>query len=1206
MELTKKNICILFSALAVSLSLAVGFSSTEKSNNQRVFGEEMPNAEYTIAFYSSLNKLDVNDGVSSAFTARGNDIRFAHHGLSSNNYWRRISNGGYFQNVDPINGLKYIRIDYLDNENAKLSVSYGWDDNMIIQSELSSSQIYAFNNSSPTYVRIDNLSGRDIDISAIEIGFSCSGSVKPDIDGTFVSEIKEDKYVIDVKALTLSNVQNAYQHALNLNESQLEHVNEILINLPAGSINLNDTLSFSGVRNNNTPIRFKGDNTAFIGGDEIIKGNWSLYQNDVYRTFIGTNLDKFSSLIVNGEAKVLAKTKDLTFTYSYDNRKIQFKKSQYDISSMTGNCQIVTLERWAECIGAVESFSSSGFLTTTFTLNLDNNGEYVFYDASLSYRPNSTTEIAGYLQDNLFFLDDVGEWYYSKDDGYLYYKPENSFSINSDSFIIPKVETLLSTENLVDDVTFDGIMFNGSNYSRPLEIGFIESQTSWFIDPETKESALISGMVEIQSENTSFSNCVFKNSSNIGVHINNMCEEVTLYNNEIINSGAGAIYVGYPTHSRFGFVPQNIKIENNVIDNFGCFYKGGPGICAAYVDELYIFSNTIQNGGYSGITAGWGWLSDQSTYGHNNYHISYNRISNIMNSAFHDGGGIYVLGNFPNQLNELFNEISYNYIEVNYLLNGGIYLDEGSSSWDINHNVINVTANDLTYHGVIMMHDPIDANTGTNISQFANHITNNYYRGDVDGTENQSQLTYQNNGGSYYSGDALANYNNQRNIVFDTPILGNDTYVNNDIYQASGHKDCDNILLSNESIFERYITGTTNLVLNSNGQATFNVTGDGFVLTSEYINFLLKQGYSGLSFDITATSLNSTEAVYAVCFSSGTLSWQEFYTQSLFGKSIIIPLNKFNVDGATCMVKIRDVNGLNQDNNLPATVTISNVKLSKFSTIKTGGYGDITLVSSNENAATYSIKNISYDWIRILFLGMKDALNKGYGQVRISIKGNNHNLYVFKSGSDSEIDYNNRILAGGGSVVIDLDNNDKNIAIMTSHENYNVPGDQDDSGIYGRYENLVITYKFIKSSFEDTLLSKKTLSRYIGEITLHSIENGSPIISFTNSRMRINHNLIKEMIESGVSSFEFDLVVPENSDVKSIVSCWYGGPNNADVSYNSVGVFSINNHTIHVVFDASTFNNCYDIQLVSRDEDAYSGIDINLERAVITNLIFNY
>ena len=200
-----------------------------------------------------------------------------------------------------------------------------------------------------------------------------------------------------------------------------------------------------------------------------------------------------------------------------------------------------------------------------------------------------------------------------------------------------------------------------------------------------------------------------------------------------------------------------------------------------------------------------------------------------MNSAFHDGGGIYVLGNFPNQLNEIFNEISYNYIEVNYLMNGGIYLDEGSSSWDVHDNAINVTANNLTHHGVIMMHDPINTE---NISQFANHITNNYYRGDVDGSENLSQLSYPQNS-SYYTGDQLAAYNNQRNIIFDTPIAGNETYVKDDIYNASGHKDSKNILFSSNAIFNKYIEGATSLTLDAiNGQATFNVTEGGFVFTS--------------------------------------------------------------------------------------------------------------------------------------------------------------------------------------------------------------------------------------------------------------------------------------------------------------------------------------------------------------------------------------
>lgn len=1204
MRLTKKNFGILFSASMVLLGLTYSLTQLPKSKNNKVFGEEMPTAEYTISFSPSLNKFSIGNNTSTAVTARGTNIAFEHQGLVSSTNWSKITTGGFIQNVNPINGLKYIRIDYVNNDNAKINVSYGWGSTMDVQTSLVSSQLYSFNNDSPSYVRIDNLSGKDLDITGMEIGFSCSPSSKPNINGTFVSEIRDDKYVIDVKSLTLSNIQGAYNHAINLNESQLEQVNEILINLPSGDINLNSTLVFEGQRQNNTPIRFRGNNTTVNGGDELVKGNWSLYQNDVYRTFIGTNLDKFSNLIVNGESKTLARSKDLDFSYSSSNQTLQFRKTTLDVSSLTGTCQIVTLERWAQCIGVVESFTQSGFIITSFTLNLDTNGQYIYFDTEHSYRPSSVTEIPGYLQDNLFFLDEAGEWFYSKDDGYLYYKPENASTINTDTFIIPKAETLMSTDGLVENVIFDNLVFSGSNYAHPLEVGFMESQTSWYTDPETKESQLISGMIEVSSSNTLFTNCVFKNSGNIGVHVSYNAEEIEFVNDEILNSGAGAFYVGNPLNDGFGEIPQNINIDNNNIDNYGLCYKGGPGICAPYVDGLNILNNDIQNGGYSGIAAGWGWLREQHTCGHGHYRISYNRITNVMNSEFHDGGGIYVLGNFPNQLDELFNEISYNYIGVNYLLNGGIYLDEGSSSWDVHHNVINVTGNNLAQHGVIMMHDPIDVNAGTNVSQFANHITNNYYHGDVDGTENISQLTYENDGGTYYSGTTLTNYNNQRNIIFDTPIQGNDTHVNESIYQTTGRKNNENILFSNSTIFERYISGASNLSLNTNNnEATFEIDVEGFTLTADYIDFLLKQGYSGLSLDITATSLNSTQAVYAVCFSGGSLSWQAFYTQSQLGSSLLIPLNRFDVEGATCIIRIRDINGLSQDNNIPARVTISNIKLSKFSVVKSTAYDDITLLSSENNAVTYYAQNVSYNWKRLLFLGMKDARDKGYKQVRISVKGNSHNLYVFKSAGDSELDYNNRIFAGGGSVLINLENTDRNIAIMTTHER---DGSQDESGQYGQYENLTITYKFISSSFEDILSSKKILSHYLGGIVFHGLENNEATISFKNSRMRINHSLIQEMKDKGVTSFEFDLAIPNDSDVKSIVTCWFGGPNNTDVSYNGVGVFRINGSTIHVILYADLFNNAYDIELVSRDLDAYSGVNINLNRTTISNFVFNY
>ena len=105
--------------------------------------------------------------------------------------------------------------------------------------------------------------------------------------------------------------------------------------------------------------------------------------------------------------------------------------------------------------------------------------------------------------------------------------------------------------------------------------------------------------------------------------------------------------------------------------------------------------------------------------------------------------------------------------------------------------------------------------------------------------------------------------------------------------------------------------------------------------------------------------------------------------------------------------------------------------------------------------------------------------------------------------------------------------------------------------------------------------------------------------------MRLNHALIAEMIESGVSSIEFDLIIPNDSEVKSIVTCWFSGPNNTDVSYDSAGVFYINNNVIHIILKSNKFNSCYDIQFVSRDANAYGGINTSLENAIMTNLIFN-
>ena len=1204
-----KRIRIVSSCLLL-LSFAVGVLFTAKTFNnniQGMLGQGLNPDGYFLSFDNSTNTFPSGEGQTTIKTKNNNDVRFTYSGISSSDNWGYISNGGFIANQDPINGLKSLSINYFSTNSNKLSISYGWEETMYYQEEITNNQTYYFNNQFPSYFRIDNLTGNKVDITSMNINYSCSPSENHSINDGFISTISNHHYIIDVLSLTLPNLHNAYEHALNIDDDVLNDIDEITINLPQGSLFLDNTIAFTGERKNNTPIRIKGNNSTIYGGHELSKGIWELYKDGIYRASIGQKLNKFSTLIVNDEAKCLAKTDLNSFAYSYSNKRITINKNKLNLSSVSGACEFVSLENWAQSIAVVNSISSSGSFSITHTLNLDANGQTIFYDRVPSYRPTETTSITGYLQDNLAFLDEVGEWFYDKDEGYLYYKPLDGSSINEDNFVIPNVETILDTDEIVDNVIIDGLIFNGTNFASPLINGFAETQSSWYYDPSDNQNKTISGMVHINSIGTRFVNCTFKNSSNAAIFVDVESVNLDINNNQIINSGSCGITIGQPTNAREGEIPENTTISNNAIDNYGTIYQGSPGICAFYADVLTINNNNVSNGAYSAISVGWGWLYTQTSYGHNRYRILNNRVSSFMNSAFHDGGGIYTLGGFPNQLGEIYNEISGNYIEVNYQINGGIYLDEGSSSWDVHNNVVNVTNSGSTYHGVIMMHDPIDALNGTNNSQFANHISNNYYSGDVDGSENRMQLTYSNNGGSYYSGTSLTNYNNSRNIVFDTPISGSETFVNNSIYILSGISKDELYPFINESRFSQMISGYSNLSLDSvNGYATFDTTTNGFVITSNYISDLIKKGYYTLSISIDATSLNSTQACYAIYITSGSLSWNVYYSQTALSNNMVIPLDKFNVEGATCKVQIRDVNGLSLDNNLPARVTLGNLAFSYFPPLKTNTYDDISLISSYNNEFVYQANNISYDWKRIIFDGMGIAMNKGYPRVRITISGNHHNLYIFKT-DGSDIDYNNQIPAEGGAVTIDLEDSARYIAIMTSHENWNIPGGQDNEGIYGTSENMRISFKFISSNYEDVLFSRKTVSTYFSGMTIHNVSNNTATISFTGSRMRITHDLIEKLINNSVSAIEFDILVPETCDVKSIVSCWFGGPNNTDVTYSDEGTFfKDENNIIHVTYYANRFNQAYDIELVSRDINGYSGSDINLVNATLMNFSFAY
>ena len=246
--MNKKYVRIISSVLLTgSLFSSFLFSFTCNSTVIKSQGTEEEN--YSLLFNSSSNKLNSGSGLSIVKTNKNNNVTFSYSGILNSDNWQSISHSGFFTNQDAINGLKNINIEYTSSNSEKLLISFGWGDSMIFQEKIESNQTYTFNSLLPPYFRIDNLTGNTVDITSIRINYSCSSGAKPSIDQNYVCRIENHKYIIDVLSLSTLSLQNAYQHAIELKANQLFDADEILINLPAGNVYLDNTISFSGKRN---------------------------------------------------------------------------------------------------------------------------------------------------------------------------------------------------------------------------------------------------------------------------------------------------------------------------------------------------------------------------------------------------------------------------------------------------------------------------------------------------------------------------------------------------------------------------------------------------------------------------------------------------------------------------------------------------------------------------------------------------------------------------------------------------------------------------------------------------------------------------------------------------------------------------------------------------------------------------------------------
>jgi hypothetical protein len=525
----------------------------------------------------------------------------------------------------------------------------------------------------------------------------------------------------------------------------------VTIYIRQGEYIFNETLNFTAADNavgkKVVYKNYQNEKVVFSGGRSV--SDFLLYQNGIYRTYIGENLN-FRQFYVNGKKATRARYPNAgqynTLSAGFQSNTLSVNTTPIANNFISNETELVVLNEWMNKRLRIASISTGTAVINSEEITALTSPQGASIKANDKY----------YLENSYNLIDIPNEWYYNKSQGYLYYKP-NTNEVLTDC-IIPNVETLINCYD-VDNLSFSGVSFMYTNWNRPNFHGHIDIQANLLV-PAVKvtdtqyrfsfRKDYVSGAVEFSyCDNFVIDNCNFNNLGGSGVRSSMGGNGITMFANVFTNIAGSAIQIGedyYKTSDKTKF-HKNVNINNNYIEKAASEYFGGAGICVLYIDGLTISNNTLKDLPYSGISAGWGWSSSEAVGEARNYNIKNNRIENVMNEL-KDGGAIYI----PNPL------YGTNVVEGNY----------------VKGNLQSIIKNPAS---VGIYHD----GCGKNVSDTGNFIEN--YRLPITFQNISAQIaTYINATGNYfYSYDIKDDFAalKLRNINLDNSVIKSDIFSGN-------------------------------------------------------------------------------------------------------------------------------------------------------------------------------------------------------------------------------------------------------------------------------------------------------------------------------------------------------------------------------------------------------------------------------------------
>ncbi len=335
-----------------------------------------------------------------------------------------------------------------------------------------------------------------------------------------------------------------------------------------------------------------------------------------------------------------------------------------------------------------------------------------------AFASNPPKQQVFYLENSYDLIDAPGEWYLDEKNQTLYYKPREGESMATAHVVAPRLNTLFSvlgkdTKNKVGYMSFEGLTFAHSNYTRPSEEGFLDLQAANFNvdvlpDPgrgnweklNSNKYLLWRPDAAFRVENAHHflvQGNVFSQIAATGLDFVSGTNDDMIQGNAFFEIGAAGIMLGKfyqdsTTEIHIAYNPSDKDeistrdtVKNNLVTNVTNEHQGAVGIGAGYPRYVVIEHNEVSYTYYSGISIGFGWTKNQTAMTNN--HVNWNEIHHIARLLC-DSGPIYTLSNQGTG-----SEIQHNYIHDNGTSkwadywNVPIYLDEGSSGFTVKENV---------------------------------------------------------------------------------------------------------------------------------------------------------------------------------------------------------------------------------------------------------------------------------------------------------------------------------------------------------------------------------------------------------------------------------------------------------------------------------------------------------------------------------------